>query len=125
MDWHCYQLAVSTCFIGGWIVESNQLFLTFTCVHVYYLTATDGGRVALALFGRGSKPFIGNIMLSTIFLIGVLGSDLFLFYFSFLIAFQTGNEIPARNEVDDISFSRVLVATAGSVLALLTLIPFQ
>ena len=64
-------------------------------------------------------------MLSTIFLIGILGSDLFLFYFSFLIAFQTGNEIPARNEVDDISFARVLVATGASVLALLTLIPFQ
>lgn len=71
------------------------------------------------------KPAIGNLFLVAVFLVGVLGSDLFLFYFSFLIAFQTGNEIPARNEVDNVSFSRVLLATASTVLALLTLIPFQ
>jgi hypothetical protein len=64
----------------------------------------------MALFGRTVKPVIGN---------------LFLFDFSFLIAFQTGNEIPARNEVDNVSFSRVLLAIASTVLAFLTLIPFQ
>ena len=69
--------------------------------------------------------FIGNIFLFAVFLAGILGSDLFLFYFSFLIAFQSGNEIPARNEVDNISFSRVLLATFSFVLSLLTLIPFQ
>ena len=139
--------------------------------------ATDGGRVAQAVFGRGVKKAVGQIFLLTVFLVGVLGSDLFLFYFAFLIAFQTGNEIPgtkslplnltarknssqfylsavilARNEVDKVryvdhsalflvvfvrvivansssfypfSFPRVLVATATTVLALLTLIPFQ
>ena len=102
-------------------VTSHFLWFLSDC----YPTATDGGRIALAMFGRGGKAFIGNLFLSTIFLVGVLGSDLFLFYFSFLIAFQTGNEIPARNEVDDISFSRILVATTGTVLALLILIPFQ
>ncbi|CAB9521628.1 Probable zinc metalloprotease EGY1, chloroplastic [Seminavis robusta] len=86
---------------------------------------TDGGRIAQALFGRGVKTAIGNLFLFTVFFIGVLGSDLFLFYFSFLIAFQTGNEIPARNEVDNVSFARVLLATASTVLALLALIPFQ
>mgnify|MGYP000316899097 CR=1 FL=1 len=86
---------------------------------------TDGGRVALSMFGREVKAAIGNIFLFAIFLFGVLGSDLFLFYFSFIIAFQTGNEIPARNEVDSISFSRVLLATGATVLAALTLIPFQ
>ena len=89
------------------------------------LAATDGGRITQALFGRGVKSFIGNVFLFTVFLVGIMGSDLFLFYFSFLIAFQTGNEIPARNEVDDISFARVLIATATTVLAILTLIPFQ
>jgi hypothetical protein len=77
------------------------------------------------LFGRVVKPAVGNLFLVAVFLVGALGSDLFLFYFSFLIAFQTGNEIPARNEVDNVSFSRVLLAIASTVLALLTLIPFQ
>jgi hypothetical protein len=79
----------------------------------------------MALFGRTVKPVIGNLFFFVMFLMGVLGSDLFLFYFSFLIAFQTGNEIPARNEVDNVSFSRVLLAIASTVLAFLTLIPFQ
>lgn len=86
---------------------------------------TDGGRIALAMFGRGGKGFIGNLFISTVFLVGILGSDLFLFYFSFLIAFQTGNEIPAKNEVDDIGFERIILATASSVLALLILIPIS
>ena len=64
-------------------------------------------------------------MLFTVFLVGLLGSDLFLFYFAFLIAFQTGNELPARNEVDKISFPRVCLAIGSTVLSLLALIPFQ
>jgi hypothetical protein len=87
--------------------------------------ATDGGRMALTLFGRGPKLVVGNLFLFATLLIGLTGSDLFLFYFSFVIAFQTGNELPARNEVDDVSFSRVLVATAAWSLAFLTLVPFQ
>jgi hypothetical protein len=113
--------------------------------------ATDGGRVAIALFGRGTKLVIGQIFLTALLLVGLVGSDLFLFYFSFLseyfeglrrqlmflkrfshqvfpintVAFQTGNEIPSRNEVDDISFSRVLVSVASFSLAFLVLVPFQ
>lgn len=81
--------------------------------------------MAMTLFGRGGKILIGNIAMFTLLLTGVLGSDLFLFYFAFCLAFQSGNEIPARNEYDKIDFSRVLVATGAYVLALLALIPFQ
>jgi hypothetical protein len=42
-----------------------------------------------------------------------------------IVAFQTGNEIPSRNEVDDISFSRVLVSVTAFSLAFLVLVPFQ
>lgn len=89
------------------------------------MTDTDGGRMALALFGRGAKLLVGNIFLFVMLLVGLTGSDLFLFYFAFCIAFQAGNEIPSRNEVDKIDFSRVGVATTSYVVALLTLIPFQ
>lgn len=88
-------------------------------------TATDGGRMALSLFGRGTKLVIGNLFFLAMLAIGLLGSDLFLFYFAFCIAFQTGNEVPAKNEVDAVDFSRVLVATAAYVIALLSLVPFQ
>lgn len=92
---------------------------------VFCLTATDGGRVGLSLFGRGGKQVVGNLFLIALFTVGILGSDLFLFYFAFCTAFQTGNEIPSRNEVDKVGFDRILVATAAYVLALLSLIPFQ
>jgi hypothetical protein len=81
--------------------------------------------MALSLFGRGSKLAVGSTFLFATLLVGLTGSDLFLFYFSFLIAFQTGNELPSRNEVDEVGFSRVLVATAAWSLAFLTLVPFQ
>ena len=88
-------------------------------------TATDGGRIALALFGRGGKVLVGNLFLIALFFVGILGSDLFLFYFAFVTVFQAGNEIPSRNEVDSLSFSRVLIATSAYVLSLMSLIPFQ
>jgi hypothetical protein len=57
--------------------------------------------------------------------VGILGSDLFLFYFGFITLFQTGNEIAAKNEVDKVDFSRVIMAIAAYVLMVLTLTPFQ
>ena len=79
----------------------------------------------MALFGRGAKLLVGNIFLFALFLVGLVGSDLFLFYFTFLIVFQAGNEIPARNEVDNIEFSRIGLAAVSYVVAMLALIPFQ
>lgn len=81
--------------------------------------------MAQTLFGRGAKLIIGNLFLLATLVVGIGGSDLFLFYFAFCIAFQTGNEIPARNEVDDVDVSRIFVAIAAYLLALLSLIPLQ
>lgn len=87
--------------------------------------STDGGRLTMALFDRAEKMSIGSLTLTALFFAGFFGSDLFLFYFSFCLAFQTGNEIPARNEHDSVDFSRVLVALVCYALAILTLVPFQ
>jgi hypothetical protein len=63
--------------------------------------ATDGGRMAIALFGRVFKISVATLALIAILLLGSFGdSDLFLFYFMFVVFFQRGNEIPARNEID-------------------------
>jgi hypothetical protein len=78
----------------------------------------------MALFSRSDKNLIGSITLLGLLYVGLFGSDLFLFYFSFVIAFQTGNEVPARNEEDPVSFSRVIVATVAYALAVLSLAPF-
>ena len=79
----------------------------------------------MALFGRQVKLSIGGLALFVMLFLGVQGSDLLLFYFAFCVAFQKGNEIPCRNEVDTIDFSRVLLATGSYFLALLALIPIQ
>ncbi len=86
---------------------------------------TDGGRVALALFGRSGNQAVGFFALIALFFQGIFGSDLLLFYFAFITFFQSENEIPCRNEVDDIDFSRVLLSTFAGVLVLLSLIPME
>ena len=87
--------------------------------------ATDGGRLTMALFDRAEKLSIGTLTLSALLFAGFFGSDLFLFYFSFCLAFQTGNEVPARNEIDSVDFSRIFVALVCYGLAILTLVPVQ
>ena len=77
------------------------------------------------LIGRGGKLVVGGLFLTALLFAGLVGSDLFLFYFSFVIAFQTNNEVPARNEVDDVSFLRVVLATVAYATAFLALVPFQ
>lgn len=96
--------------------------LILTCLST---SATDGGRIGLTLFGRPLKLVVGNLFLGALLLTGLLGSDLFLFYFSFIIAFQTGNEIPCRDETANVSFPRVVVATLAYCVAFLSLVPFQ
>mmetsp|Transcript_9164 Transcript_9164/g.22281 ORF Transcript_9164/g.22281 Transcript_9164/m.22281 type:complete len:907 (+) Transcript_9164:332-3052(+) len=86
---------------------------------------TDGGRLTMALFDRAEKMSIGTLTLMALLWAGLFGSDLFLFYFSFCLAFQTGNEAPARNEQDPVDFSRVIVALVCYGLAILTLVPVQ
>jgi hypothetical protein len=103
---------------------SQTSALSFVCCFQSLFTAgTDGGRISLTLFGRSGTQFVGFITLVGMFLQGVFGSDLILFFFSFVIFFQSELEIPQRNEVDDMDYSRALLATATGFLVLLTVIP--
>jgi len=116
-----------TCSSGIFLFYLKPTLLTDRCAFCgvsFSGTATDGGRVALSLFGRLGKGAVGSVFLALLLLVGLTGSDLFLFYFSFCIAFQTGNEVPARNEVDKLDIPRVFLATGTYVLAALALIPF-
>ena len=97
--------------------------MMINAVNLLPMGRTDGGRVGLALFGRSGAQLVSFVALAFMFIQGITGSDLLLFYFSFAIFFQSELEVPQRNEVDDLDFSRVLLATATGVLVLLTLIP--
>jgi hypothetical protein len=77
----------------------------------------------LTLFGRSGTQLVSFLTFVSLFIGGILGNDLLLFFFSYVIFFQSELEIPQKNEVDDMDFSRVLLATATGVLVLLTLIP--
>ena len=96
----------------------------FNCL-CHDVLATDGGRLTMALFGREAKLGVGSNTLFLLLIYGLFGSDLFLFYFSYLLAFETGNEVPARNEVDEPDISRGIVAILCYGLAILSLVPFQ
>ena len=86
-------------------------------------TGTDGGRISLTLFGRSGTQLVSLLTFVGLFIGGLTGSDLLLFFFSYVIFFQSELEVPQRNEVDDMDFSRVLLATVTGVLVLLTVIP--
>jgi hypothetical protein len=77
----------------------------------------------MALFGRSGCQAVTFGSLATLFVLGISQSDLLLFYFAFIIFFQSELEIPMRNEVDDVDFSRVVLATFAGFLTLLSLIP--
>jgi len=84
---------------------------------------TDGGRVAMALFGRSGSQAATFVALSAMFVVGLSTSDLLLFYFAFAVFFQNELEVPCRNEVDDVDLSRLPVAGLAWFLMLLTIIP--
>ena len=86
---------------------------------------TDGGRISQALFGRSGSQAVTFASLAALAILGFTSSDLLLFYFAFIAFFQSELETPQRNEVDDVDFSRVLVAGFAGFLMLLTLIPMQ
>ena len=77
----------------------------------------------MTLFGRSGTQLVGLIALIVLIVAGFANSDFFLFYFSYLAFFQSELEIPQRNEVDEVDFSRVLLATATGVFVVLTLVP--
>ena len=63
------------------------------------------------------------LALLALFIQGINGSDILLFYFSYVIFFEMELELPPSNDIDDISMPRILLTTASMMLVLLALIP--
>jgi len=107
------------------IAIAGYISLIVNALSLLPIGVTDGGRICQAVFNRAGKQLIGQFFLLGLFLVGILGDDLFLSYALFCSFFQQGSEIPQRNEVDDISFNRVLLAIAMGIMCLLSIIPMQ
>eukprot|EP00956_Cyclotella_meneghiniana_P033018 scaffold92765_cov67-Cyclotella_meneghiniana.AAC.5 len=84
---------------------------------------TDGGRIALSMFGRSASQGLTLFSLTALFVLGFSGSDLMLFYFGFCVFAQLELEIPLRNEIDDADLLGVTSAVVSWIIMALVLIP--
>lgn len=107
------------------LVISGYTSLLVNALQLMPFGRTDGGRISLALFGRTGKQLVDFIGLTGLFFLGLFASDAFLFYVSFLLFLQGEPEIPCRNEVDEVDFSRVILSIVAGFVVLLTVIPMS
>ena len=120
------QLLASTMIALHPFAIAGYLSLFVNALALVPIGRTDGGRVSMALFGRSGTQAVTFISLLLLFALGFSGeSDLLIFYFGFVVFAQSELEIPMRNEIDDVDFSRAAVAGFALFLTVLTLIPMQ
>jgi len=87
---------------------------------------TDGGRICVTFFGRSFSRVVHGTALFALVLAGFFGADqtnIFLVYAIFCQIWQSGIEIPCRNEVNELDSVRGIVAIAASLIVMLTLCP--
>lgn len=87
---------------------------------------TDGGRMALTIFGRRGFFLVKAFSVLAICAAGLFGldnSEILLLYALFVVLWQRELESPALNEVDDLDTVRGLSAFPIAVLVALTLLP--
>ena len=89
---------------------------------------TDGGRIALSVFGRSFAKFVRGATLIVLVGAGFFGGDeanLLLFYAVFAQIWQREPEIPCKNEVDGVSDGRAIVAFITLFLVGLAVVPLS
>lgn len=87
---------------------------------------TDGGRIAVTMFGRRGAfvvKLFTALLLCSAGLFGLDDTNIFLIYAFFVLIWQRELESPTRNEVDELDFPRGLVAIATALAVGLTVIP--
>ena len=114
--------ATTTIHVHPFVIAGYASLLT-NALNLTPFGRTDGGRISMALFGRSGAQLVGLLTLFSLFITGIFQGDALLLYFAFILFYQNELEIPLKNEVDEVDFSRVLLATFGGVLTLLTIIP--
>lgn len=89
---------------------------------------TDGGRIAVAFFGRSFARVTQGFFILSLAFAGLFGADqtnVLLCYAIFTQFWQKEPEVPCRNEVDELDSLRGFAAIALSVLVLLILTPMN
>lgn len=90
------------------------------------LADTDGGRVALAMFGRRGAFVVNIFSALLICAAGVFGLDearTLLIYILFSFLWQRDPETPAINEVEELDFIRGGAAIGAALIVFLTILP--
>jgi membrane-associated protease RseP (regulator of RpoE activity) len=89
---------------------------------------TDGGRVAVAMFGRRGAYVVKTFTTLLLCISGLFGLDqanILLSYALFATIWQRELETPSRNEADELDFGRGLLGIFAALLVGLALIPMQ
>jgi hypothetical protein len=108
------------------IYEYARVSLTLSLVRSFVPTDTDGGRIALAMFGRRGAfvvKLFSALLLCVAGLFGLDETNILLIYVLYVLVYQRELESPSRNEVDELDFPRGLVAIGAALMVGLTLIP--
>lgn len=87
---------------------------------------TDGGRIAVAMFGRRGAYIVKaftTVILCAIGLFGFDTSSVLLIYIFFAQVWQRELETPATNEVDELDFPRGALGIVTALVVALSLIP--
>jgi len=129
-------------FLGSTAILPNQGPEAFLPLHPYAIAGfiglitnamallplghTDGGRIAVAMFGRRGAFLVKlftALLLCSAGLFGLDDTNILLLYTFFVLIWQRELESPPRNEVDELDFPRGLAATVVALAVGLTLIP--
>jgi hypothetical protein len=89
---------------------------------------TDGGRIAVAMFGRRGAfvvKLFTSLLLCVAGLVGLDQVNILLIYVLYASIWQRELETPMRNEVDELDFLRGSVGIAVAAVVGLTLIPMS
>jgi membrane-associated protease RseP (regulator of RpoE activity) len=87
---------------------------------------TDGGRIALAMFGRPGANLLKYFTTLLLYLWSLVGlnSLLMIFpYIAFVVLWQYDPEAPARNEVEQLDFPRASLGISMALIMALVLLP--
>lgn len=87
---------------------------------------TDGGRIALTIFGRGFLRFVRSLTLGLLILAGLFGSDqadLLIVYAIIAQIWMRETEIPCKNEVDGLDDGRLVLSSLVAFIVGLAVVP--
>jgi membrane-associated protease RseP (regulator of RpoE activity) len=87
---------------------------------------TDGGRVALAMFGRRGAYLVKTFTAVLLIAMGLFGFDesrILLVYVFIVQVWQRELETPALNEVDELDFPRGALGIVTAMIVALSLVP--